>query len=55
MMAIRINVAEGLEVAESSFLQLVEIADNTSYNHYLEQITAILQQNSEQALLRSGG
>lgn len=55
MMAIRINVAEGLEVAENSFLQLVEIADNTSYNRYLEQITAILQQNSEQALLRSGG
>ena len=55
MMAIRINVAEGLEVAENSFLQLVEIAENTSYNRYLEQITAILQQNSEQALLRSGG
>lgn len=55
MMAIRINVAEGLEVAENSFLQLVEIADNTSYNRYLEQITAILQQNSEQALIRSTG
>ena len=55
MMAIRINVAEGLEVAENSFLQLVEIAENTSYNRYLEQITGILQQNSEQALLRSGG
>ena len=55
MMAIRINVAEGLEVAENSFLQLVEIAENTSYNKYLEQITWILQQNSEQALLRSGG
>ncbi len=55
LMGIRIDVAQGLEVAENSFLQLVEIAENTSYNRYLEQIAALLNKNSEQTLVRSGG